>query len=78
MKNIAMMLMMGLTGMLSAQTGGTVSGRIYNADSTEVQPFSIVRMEVAGVVMNTKSDINGKYWIYIWILKQLLISLKYF
>jgi hypothetical protein len=61
MKTLLIICAMTLTGMLNAQTGGTISGRIYNTDSTEAQPFTIVRMEVAGEMMSTKSDINGKY-----------------
>jgi hypothetical protein len=61
MKSILMICMMSALGIATAQTGGTISGRVYNEDSTEVQPFSIIRMEVAGETVSTKSDVNGKY-----------------
>lgn len=61
MKAIVMIVCLGLSGMLSAQTGGTVMGKLYNSDSTEVVPFSIVRLEVAGETISTRTDINGKY-----------------
>jgi len=61
MKKIMMIVCLALTGMGSAQTGGTVMGKLYNSDSTEVVPFSIVRLEVAGEIVSTKTDINGKY-----------------
>ena len=55
---------MSLAGMASAQTGGTIIGKVYNEDSTEVQPFSIIRMEVAGETLSTKADLNGKYTFF--------------
>jgi len=61
MKKIMMIVCLALTGIASAQTGGTVMGKLYNSDSTEVVPFSIVRLEVAGEIVSTKTDINGKY-----------------
>jgi len=61
MKKIVMIVCLGLSGILNAQTGGTVMGKLYNVDSTEVVPFTIIRLEVAGETINTKTDINGKY-----------------
>ena len=55
------MILLGLSGTLSAQSGGTISGKIFNSDSTETVPFAIVRMEVAGDTISTKADFNGKY-----------------
>tara|TARA_B100000809_G_C15047108_1_gene497634 strand:+ start:171 stop:863 length:693 start_codon:yes stop_codon:yes gene_type:complete len=64
MKIILMIGMMSLVGIATAQTGGTISGKVYNEDSTELQPFSIIRMEVAGETISTKSDVNGKYTFF--------------
>jgi len=56
-----MIICLGLGGILNAQTGGTVMGKLYNSDSTDVVPFSIVRLETAGETVSTITDINGKY-----------------
>jgi len=56
-----MIVCLALTGIASAQTGGTVMGKLYNSDSTSVIPFSIVRLEAAGETISTVTDINGKY-----------------
>lgn len=67
MKNIKttlLVLLLGASTMLSAQTGGTIKGQVYNADSTETIPFAIVRMEVAGEVVSAKADFDGKYSFY--------------
>jgi len=56
-----MIICLGLGGILNAQTGGTVMGKLYNSDSTEVVPFTIIRLEVAGEIISTKTDYNGKY-----------------
>lgn len=61
MKNLLIICMMSFVGIATAQTGGTISGKIYNEDSTEVQPFSIIRIEAAGETISTKSDVDGKY-----------------
>lgn len=61
MKKIIMIVCLAFAGIASAQTGGTVMGKLYNADSTELIPFTIIRLEVAGEIVSTKTDINGKY-----------------
>jgi hypothetical protein len=60
-KGFYLVILLGVSASIKAQTGGIVSGKVYNEDSTEVQPFSIIRMEVAGDILSTKSDVNGKY-----------------
>lgn len=61
MKRLIMIFLLGISGLLSAQTGGTIKGYVYNADSTEVIPFAIVRMEVAGEIVSARADLDGKY-----------------
>jgi hypothetical protein len=61
MKKIMIIVCLALTGIGNAQTGGTVMGKLYNSDSTEVIPFSVVRLEAAGETVSTVTDINGKY-----------------
>lgn len=61
MKKIMMIVCLGLGGMLNAQTGGTVMGKLYNSDSTDVIPFTVVRLEAAGETLSTVTDIEGKY-----------------
>jgi hypothetical protein len=40
---------------------GSIEGIVYNSDSTETVPFSIVRLEFNNQVLATKTDIQGKY-----------------
>ena len=61
MKKLIMIAFVGLSGILNAQTGGTVMGKVYNSDSTEVVPFTIVRLTVAGETINTKTGVDGKF-----------------
>ena len=63
-KTTLLLLLLGMGTMLSAQTGGTIKGQVYSADSTEAIPFAIVRMEVAGEIVSTKADFDGKYSFY--------------
>jgi len=61
MKKLMMIVSLALATIGNAQTGGTVMGKLYASDSIEVVPFSIVRLEVAGEIISTVTDIKGKY-----------------
>lgn len=61
MKKILVICALALSGIVSAQTGGTIKGQVYNSDSTETVPFAIVRIEVAGEIVSAKADFDGKY-----------------
>ena len=52
-----------ITGMLSAQTGGTISGKVFKSDSSEVVPMAIVKIEIAGETIGVKTDFNGNFKI---------------
>jgi len=60
MKKIITIGLLLMGGLVSAQTGGTIKGIIFDSDSTAV-PFASVKMEVAGNIIGVLTDINGKY-----------------
>lgn len=63
MKKILMICALAISGMLSAQTGGTISGKVYKSDSSDVVPMAIVKVEIAGEVIGVKTDFSGRYKI---------------
>ena len=58
-----MTFMISLTGILSSQTGGTISGKIFKSDSIDVVPMAIVKIEIAGEAIGVKTDFNGNFKI---------------
>lgn len=62
MKNLILITAILMSSLAISQVGlGSVSGKVFNRDSTDVVPMAIVRMEVAGDIMMVKADFNGKY-----------------
>lgn len=49
--------------MLSAQTGGTISGKIFKSDSSDVVPMATVKIEIAGETIGVKTDFTGNFKI---------------
>jgi hypothetical protein len=63
MKKILVIWTLVLSGLINAQTGGTISGVVYSSDSTKMIPFATVKIKVAGETVGVKTDFNGKYKI---------------
>ncbi|MCG8575538.1 MAG: carboxypeptidase-like regulatory domain-containing protein [Flavobacteriales bacterium] len=56
--------LMGFVYMASAQvTVGTISGKVYDEDSTTIIPFATVWVETEGGKIGTTADIDGRYKI---------------
>ena len=61
MKKILIICALVITGMLSAQTGGTISGKIFKSDSSDVVPMATVKIEIAGETIGVKTDFTGNF-----------------
>ena len=58
---LGLMLMIGST--LSAQTGGSIKGKVFKADSTTAVPMATVKILINGEAIGVKTDFNGRYKI---------------
>lgn len=62
MKNLLLIILIGLGSSVTAQVGlGSIKGKVFKGDSTDIVPQAIVRMEVAGDILMTKADFEGRY-----------------
>ncbi|MGV6860941.1 MAG: carboxypeptidase regulatory-like domain-containing protein [Putridiphycobacter sp.] len=62
MRNLVLLIFLGLGAALNAQVGlGMIRGEVFNYDSTANVPFANLKIEVDGSVVGVKSDINGKF-----------------
>jgi hypothetical protein len=63
MKKILILCALAISGILNAQTGGTISGKVFKSDSSDVVPMAIVKVEIAGEVIGVKTDFSGRFKI---------------
>jgi hypothetical protein len=63
MKKILVIFALAISGLLSAQTGGTISGKVFKSDSSDVVPMATVKIEIAGETRGVKTDFSGNFKI---------------
>ena len=62
-KTIVLGLFMIIGSTISAQTGGSIKGKVFKADSSEVVPMATVKVLVNGETVGVKTDFNGNFKI---------------
>ena len=62
-KLMAFMLFMIIGSVLNAQTGGSIKGKVFKADSTSAVPMATVKILINGEAIGVKTDFNGKFKI---------------
>jgi len=62
-KSIVLGLFMIIGSTISAQTGGSIKGKVFKLDSTSAAPMATVKVLVNGEVIGAKTDFNGNFKI---------------